>query len=178
MMDYQAYAGIGSKETPPEIMVIMTNLASKLEKLGYTLRSGGAKGADTAFEAGVKDPRMKEIYLPNKGFNRSTSELYLDNIDHIVNYRAFDIANFYLNYDLSYSGYTANLMTRNVLQVMGQNLEPLFYSKFVICWTRNGKDVGGTGLAIRIAKANNIPVYNLKNEKDISDLSSLLLGME
>jgi predicted Rossmann fold nucleotide-binding protein DprA/Smf involved in DNA uptake len=47
------YAGIGARSTPPQILSVMTRLASKLEGMGYTLRSGGAAGADTAFERGV-----------------------------------------------------------------------------------------------------------------------------
>lgn len=54
------YAGIGSRETPRSILDLMTAIARKLEALGYTLRSGGATGADTAFEEGVE--RLKEIY--------------------------------------------------------------------------------------------------------------------
>lgn len=57
------YTGIGSRETPPEIQEIMTNYARKLDKLGFILRSGGAMGADTAFEKGSTN---KEIYLPWK----------------------------------------------------------------------------------------------------------------
>ena len=31
----------------------------------------------------------------------------------------------------------------------------------VVCWTREGRVEGGTGMAIRIAEANGIPVFNL-----------------
>ena len=44
------YAGIGSRETPKEILKEMTKIGQELESKGYTLRSGGAIGADKAFE--------------------------------------------------------------------------------------------------------------------------------
>ena len=83
------YTGIGSRETPPEILEMMKDIASKLELLGWTLRSGGAPGADTGFENGVKS--LKEIYVPWRGFNGSDSELYYDrNIE--FKERTFEIA--------------------------------------------------------------------------------------
>ena len=47
------YAGIGSRQTPPNVQNIMRQVAKELEKKGYKLRSGHAKGADLAFEQGV-----------------------------------------------------------------------------------------------------------------------------
>jgi predicted Rossmann fold nucleotide-binding protein DprA/Smf involved in DNA uptake len=43
------YAGIGSRETPKEVLKSMTNYAKELSATGWVLRSGGADGADTAF---------------------------------------------------------------------------------------------------------------------------------
>ena len=54
------YAGIGSTKTPKHIQEIMTEIARLLEIQRYTLRSGGATGADTAFENGVN--HRKEIF--------------------------------------------------------------------------------------------------------------------
>lgn len=44
------YAGIGSRETPLSMLRTMTKVADMLAKKGYTLNSGGAIGADVAFE--------------------------------------------------------------------------------------------------------------------------------
>lgn len=43
------YTGIGSRQTPPEILKMMTKIATQLESKGWVLRSGGAEGADEAF---------------------------------------------------------------------------------------------------------------------------------
>lgn len=72
---YAAYAGIGSRETPPDVLADMRLIGAKLALRRFTLRSGGADGADLAFEevapgrlAG-KAARPREIYVPWKGFN-------------------------------------------------------------------------------------------------------------
>ena len=44
------WAGIGSRETPLPLLTKMTEIAELLSEAGYTLHSGGAIGADMAFE--------------------------------------------------------------------------------------------------------------------------------
>ena len=56
------YAGIGSRKTPHDTCDLMTKIAIALDNRGYILRSGGAKGADKAFEAGSD---TQEIYKAN-----------------------------------------------------------------------------------------------------------------
>lgn len=64
-----AYAGIGSRETPPDVLDLMTRAARWLAQRGWTLRSGAAQGADSAFEVGVRErSRGAEIYLPWPSF--------------------------------------------------------------------------------------------------------------
>ena len=63
------YAGIGSRETPAEVQGIMRALAAKMEQDNWLLRSGGARGADAAFEAGVSNPAHRAIFLPGQSFN-------------------------------------------------------------------------------------------------------------
>jgi hypothetical protein len=61
------YTGTGSRESPNNVLAIMTDIAKFLSETGYTLRSGGAPGADFCFELGVSGRAKKEIYLPWKG---------------------------------------------------------------------------------------------------------------
>lgn len=63
------YAGIGSRETPPYVQKLMTEIAAVLEQRNFVLRSGGANGADKAFENGVVNKQEAEIYVPWPGFN-------------------------------------------------------------------------------------------------------------
>lgn len=122
------YTGIGSRNTPEDILELMSKIAKKLETLGYTLRSGGANGADKAFENGVEN--LKEIYLPWKNFNNNNSEFFN------VSDKARDLASkFHPNWsNLKFS--VKNLMGRNAYQVLGYNLDKK--SEFVICWTPDG----------------------------------------
>lgn len=152
------YTGIGSRNTPPDILELMTKIATYLEQQGYTLRSGGANGADSAFEAGVHNPNNADIYLPWKGFNNSSSPLW-----HIAP-RAFEIAEtFHPAWDRCSHG-ARKLHARNVHQVLGFDLVTPTRSDFVICWTPNGELVGGTSQAIRIAHYFGIPVFNLGDQ--------------
>ena len=52
------YAGVGGRETPAHVLNLMTRIAQGLAKVGGILRSGGARGADTAFEAGAGSERF------------------------------------------------------------------------------------------------------------------------
>lgn len=134
------YAGIGSRETPRSILDLMTLIAVKLESLGYILRSGGAIGADTAFEDGVKS--LKEIFYDID----ATSD-------------AIELASqFHPAWHNCRSG-ARKLHGRNSMILLGKNLDTPV--KFVVCWTKDGKDTGGTGLGIRIAESMNIPIFNL-----------------
>ncbi len=149
------YAGIGSRETPIEIKYIIYEIVDILNTKSYVLRSGGAPGADKFFE---EKASQKEIFLPWKGFEGNESNLYL------INEEAHEIARKYhpAYYKLSHPAKL--FMARNSYQVLGYDLKTP--SEFIICWTKNGKEVGGTSQAIRIAKDKNIPVYNLFNQQE------------
>ena len=175
------YAGIGSRETPVNIMTKMSIIAKILEEKQYVLRSGGANGADTAFEMGVNSWTKKDIYLPYPEFNgRSTKQksyIYIPFGDE-----DFDAAYESLKVHPSKGkmGATAkNMMLRNYFQIYGIRNQPK--SDFVICWTsdaangttvKTSYDTGGSGQAIRLAALENIPVYNLEDKryKDMSDV--------
>jgi hypothetical protein len=157
---FLVYTGIGSRSTPLHVGFEMTATAIKLDNAGYTLRSGGADGADTAFEAGAT---KKEIYLPWKDFNGHLSPLY--NIPEEAFVQASKIHPAWNK--LSDGG--RKLHARNVQQVLGQNLK--HPSMFVLCWHNN---TGGTMQAVRVAEAHGIPVLNMK-ESDWKERLDLLL---
>ena len=141
------YSGIGSRKTPKAIIPTIEEIATLLDSKGYTLRSGGADGADTFFE---DYSTRKEIYLPWKSFNNNESELYLENIE--ISKKFHPRWN-----SLNKAG--RSLMTRNVFQVLGMDLKTP--ADFIVCWTETGKIEGGTGQAMRIARNMGIPIFNL-----------------
>lgn len=147
------YTGIGSRETPQEVLRSFMRIAKYLAKEGYTLRSGGADGADLAFEHGCYMASGKmEIYLPWKEFNGSKSNLV------VSEGKAFEIAAKYHPYWHNLKDGAKKLQARNSHQVLGLDLNTP--SSFVICWTKGGKDIGGTAQAIRIARDYKIKVFN------------------
>ena len=147
------YAGIGSRETPSEILKLFENIGRFLARKGFILRSGGAKGADTSFEKGVdKVNGKKEIYLPWRNFEGSDSKLIVNDE------RAFEIAEKYHPYWHNLKQGAKKLQARNSFQVLGWDLNTP--SQFIICWTEKGKGKGGTGQAIRIAMEYKIPIFD------------------
>jgi len=166
------YAGIGSRATPPSVLLTFARIAKRLEALGYTLRSGGAAGADTGFEMGVQNPKNKEIYLPWKGFNNSQSELF------VISEGATIMASQFHPRWSALKPAGRKFMARNCYQVLGYNLiEPV---DFIVCWTPNGQVTGGTGQALRMAAEFNIPVINFGQEdllrSPMDELRKLVVG--
>lgn len=151
------YTMIGSRSTPQPILDLMFDIAARLGEDGWILRSGGADGADSAGESGANSVGgLTEIYLPWKGFNGRSSDLYPPTFD--AKLRASRI---HPGWDRLSQG-AALLHARNVHQILGKNLR--IPTQFVICWTPGGKPIGGTRTAIVLAEENNIPVYNLAVE--------------
>jgi hypothetical protein len=138
------YAGVGSRETPLDILNLMTRIARKLEFNNFVLRSGGAIGADSAFERGVKNNCNKKIFV---AADATEPAIQLASTIHPAWHRCTD--------------YARKLHGRNCMQILGENLDTPV--KFVICWTRNAQTIGGTATAIRLAKQRGIKVYNLAN---------------
>lgn len=153
------YAGVGSRQAPGEILLLMTRVATTLEKKSYWLRSGGATGADTAFSKGCE--KKKEIFVPWDGFNDIKMQYPIPELAYSIS------ADLHPAWEKLSAGMQA-MMARNVMQVMGKTLnEP---AQFVVCWTPDGviraedttSKTGGTGHAIRVAGFFGIPVFNLQ----------------
>lgn len=146
------YAGIGSRETPAQVQAMMTKLAARLAQLGYTLRSGGAEGADKAFEAGAAG---KEIFYAQHAASDQVAQSLVDEIHP---------------YPSALKPYPRNLMARNAYQVFGSDLNSPV--DFVLVWTPDGvehhdyrkRTTGGSGQAISLASLKGIPVINLAND--------------
>lgn len=159
------WTGVGSRDTPRDLMAQMTMIAKGLTKVGGVLRSGGAKGADTAFEAGVFNDK-KDIYLPYRGFNYHSSGLYHEPTKEAIEWAR----KAHPYFDRMKPGTFAYLAhARNAHQVLGQGCD--VKSAFVVCWTPDGAEkaqqahsidvTGGTRTAIVIAELNGVPVFNL-----------------
>lgn len=151
------YAGIGSRSTPADVLNLMERTAEKLAVNGWHLRSGGARGADQAFEVGAK--YACDSYRPDP--NRYDQDVWA---------AATDLAAQVHPAWRNCSPYARRLHTRNVFQIIGHEAEAN-PSRFVLCWTpdacEDGTDTtqatGGTGQALRIAHYYGVPIFNLAN---------------
>ena len=164
------YAGIGARDTPEDICRKMSQAGKAMAKLGFTLRSGGARGADSAFESGAveQNPDLTEIFLPFKAFNRHDSPLYGS-----CKEARLLAAKYHPRWDiLSCTG--RDFHARNVYQVLGRDLKTP--SSFILCWTEGGRIKGGTGQALRIAIEYNIPILNFAVDDD-EHISNFILEL-
>lgn len=171
------YAGIGSRTAPPETLRLMARLAHRLEQHGYTLLSGGAPGADQAYESGVEDPRHAEIYVPWRGFQgRSPCFSHTEQPSD----EAFQVAALLHPAWGALSPAARKLMARNSHQVLGATLRAPV--DFVVCWTPDGcesaaersRRTGGTGQVIALADRFGIPVLNLQRATALPRLAALV----
>lgn len=137
------YAGIGSRETPDDVLQKMTGIAHTLNGMRYVLRSGGARGADAAF------------------FNGCGGNVQLFRADNATHEALLLAPKFHPAWERC-KKFDKNLHARNMMILLGRNLDTPV--DFVVCWTPGGKTVGGTGQAMRAAQFFGIPIVNLYKE--------------
>ena len=145
------YAGIGSRRTPPDILDLMTIAAGHLCELGFILRSGGAVGADSAFEKGSSN----SIILRPK--NATPDAIKFASTVHPAWHMCDEHAQ--------------KLHGRNVMIILGEDLQTPV--EFVICWHDPQVMTGGTRLGMQVAKDHNILVFNLAVSAEISAFGDL-----
>lgn len=169
------YTGVGSRSTPIDILDLMTRIAIRLDADGYWLRSGNAEGADQAFATGHALTGNMEIYLPWRTFNRDHPSL------HHARYvyerptrQAFNIARRYHPAWERLAPGGQDLHARNVHQVLGIDCDRP--ARFLICWTPNADGSGGTGQALRIARAYHVPTFDLGNPDTLTRLQRYVAG--
>jgi len=144
------YAGIGARKTPGPVLDHLSTIAMQLALRGFALRSGAAQGADMAFEHGCNMIKGRKVIrcatLSQKAMDDAAQ--YHPNWDAIGN-----------DGDALRARNIKSLHARNSLVMKGDTLDQLV--AFVVCWTEGGAVKGGTGQALRIAAAHNIPVFNI-----------------
>lgn len=153
------YTGIGSRQTPKEILDLMVEFGKILAKNDYVLRSGGANGADSAFEKGCDlGNGRKEIYLPWPNFNNHNS-----NLNNPSN-KAYEFTKYFHPAPDKLTKGAMKLHSRNAHQVLGVNLDDP--SDFIVCWTKHS---GGTQQALRIGMYYEVPIYNLYYDEHLEE---------
>lgn len=160
------YTGVGSRKTPPEILALMQEIGRKMADRGYIGRSGGADGADSAFQEGAKlsGQSLFDVYLP-WGKSGHDKNIIMINPQKFSNYQqAVQLASqVHPAWDRC-SDAAKKLHSRNVYQILGNDLNTP--SKVCILYAEptGGLDTrvkGGTNTALQLALQNNVPTYNL-----------------
>lgn len=159
------YAGIGSRETPSDVLEQMTNVAKELEQKGYTLNTGKTfnnkeEGADKAFSDGTT---RKNLFTPENQGSRLREQAIAKEIH--PNPSA-----------LEKKPGGLRLMARSTNQVFGDDLNTPV--DFVLFYTADGLETsrpqGGTGQAVEMAIRKGIPVINMANPEWRSNLNNIL----
>jgi len=166
------WTGIGSRDTPLDVLKVMTTFSSMLNRnqdAKYVLRSGNARGADKAFEKGVRmqyENSLKELDVRVESYTVQDLTPGCWSFHTVRKYHPYVAKGGHLH------PYVRKLMARSAYQVLGKDGKTP--SKFLVCWTPDGATskttiiTGGTGQAIRIANDYSIPVYNLANKSTLS----------
>ena len=182
MMTSNSYTGVGSRETPNDILILMRRIGYIMAMKGIALRTGEADGADHAFYEGVVDANaIHGVKFKNEVFVAGVPKTY-HYVNDVVDIFSSDLMSAapFKQFretavrirgswdDLSYFG--AKCHIRNVAQVLG--VDGNSPSRGLICWAKPVTPIkvtetkiryveGGTNTAYCTAILHNIPVYNL-----------------
>lgn len=158
------YTGIGSRQTPKEILDLMVEIGRKMSDLGYIGRSGGAEGADSAFQEGAQlsGKSLFDVYLP-WGKSGHDKNIIMLNPQKFQNYQqAVELASqVHPAWDRC-SDAAKKLHSRNVYQILGNDLRTPSKVCILYAEPRGTYSVkGGTNTALQLALMHKVPSWNL-----------------
>jgi len=157
---YRPYVITGDRSTPPEVTSRLVAVMKQLEEKHFTTRSSGLDGPDATI---IKDSANLELFLPWKPFNGLESKNYFNTKECLVIAKQFHPA-----FDGLKPAIHAFLGC-NVRLILGNNLKSA--ARFMLCYTEDGAEsdktksskTGNLGLAISIASAMRVPVFNFRH---------------
>ena len=172
-----AYAGVGSRDTPRDVLAGMADVAQILGNVGFALSTGGAHGADKAFEAGaLRTDAPVTVHTPWPGYNGYRPGRDPESDIDVVHPRPGDAVRGQSFLHLARKHHPAwdrcrcgarALFLRNVSILAGalDDDGTVLPVCAVIAWNPNGsahgREAGGTGHTLRVAAELGIPVVNL-----------------
>lgn len=157
-----AYAGVGARATPPDILRVMRGIGRVLAKDGYRCQTGAAPGADQTFAEGALFSKGDVLLcLPWPTYEKQ----WIDGLVGNIQLQVIEDTDTYYEAFNSVDGLhpSANKLTQGAIKLHARNYLILQGVEFVICWTPDGLEVGGTGQAIRIAEYTGVKIHNLGN---------------
>jgi len=183
---------VGSRDTPVNVLLVITRLAKVLCDDRWLIQSGEADGADNAAHIGARQSdRYREVgfagFLPFDRMRTNRGVIFASDTDGIYDASKFDTweqaqaiamvarGSFH---GLGRGGIA--LHTRNAFQILSPSLSnPVARC---ICWAvpvGDGKKVrGGTNTAVQISQTNAIPVVNLYYDEVLQRVLSFVQARE
>jgi hypothetical protein len=149
----------------------MERIAARLAARGWKMVSGGAEGADTAWEVGARlSGGSAQIYTPWPKYGKSRETDLGDDgfpllrgLAHIGQVATSDelleeAEKFHPKWHSLTPG-MRKMMARNVAIILGPSMtEPV---DMVLAYTLHGSGKGGTGHGLRVAESRGIPIFDL-----------------
>lgn len=183
MVDLKKATIIGSRKVSMEEFNLLRQLGYWLCKNGVDVVSGHAGGSDWAGEVGAQTAMNEnhkllgsmEIWLPREGFNGARSDgihyFVLDAFMFNFAWELLDANGVKLNY---VAEWTQQFFTRNVFQIVTLDYRCTDVVIYCSDETRTGTVKGGTRIAVHLARAMDIPCFNIRKESDRSALKTFL----
>lgn len=173
---------IGSRKTPQAVLNKMILVNRWLMKCGVTLRSGAAGGADAtvnaAYNRNIEESipsKTPEVFIPWSGFGKEIQ----GHVPYIVqgdNEEAREIAmKIHPAWGRCSRGVRA-LHTRNVCQILGEDLKTPSDVVLYYCPEKFGKPTGGTATAVNLADSYGVNCINMLHD-DWADKFKEVLGI-
>lgn len=175
------YTGVGSRNTPVWCRLAMEDIATSLAGKGYSLRSGSAQGADSAFEIGADNAcGAGDIYIPWSGFGTGRPTMFKDY--HVLTNKQFEVArDLYIETGIiphfnEMKQASQKLHARNYLQVVGHGVT-VNPSKVCLYYAEGdwitGEPEGGTRSAVMLSRHFGVPIYNLMNQEHFKKVQKI-----
>jgi len=160
------YAGIGARATPEHVLKVMYDTAILLARDGYMCNTGAAPGADQEFAKGaIAGNGNVSFMLPWNTYEKDWVTMITNMPTGRVLIHTLSALNpsAYMSVQQLHPAYEKIKHKQGLIKLHARNYMIINNARFVICWTPNGKTIGGTGQGIRIAESLNIHIYNLGN---------------
>lgn len=180
------YAGIGSRETPKDVLDLMTKAAAWLASKGYKLQTGYKRkqtngklveeGADKAFSDGTNN---KELFGPDMA--NATTKSIAEEIHPNLKGMWSAVYNKWVSKvgkekATEYADGAIDLQARNTFQVFGAKLDTAV--DFVLFYAEETNDPmrpkGGTGQAVEMSRRKGIPTINMANKDWRKELTKVI----
>jgi hypothetical protein len=177
----RVYAGVGSRETPADVLALMEALGERLAAERWLLRTGLSPGADQAFYRGaLHGGGDVELYLPWPRFQEHARlDAERESVRALAqpSAAACELAQrFHRDWE-ALEQPARRLLARDAHEVLGADLQSP--AALLVCWTADGSLDGaelyddGTGQTLRIASEHGIAVLNLARPEHVELLGAI-----